>query len=138
MRKIMQRLLACLTLLSVLCASMPLRAQDEPPAPKTALPPLSSPGDAPSPKTAPPLRSSSSRASNGEYVAPLAQETQQSYVPQSVALSGPRTIGDWKEGDPVPDGYRTATRVRRSAIIGGAVTFGVLYLLSALAAASAA
>lgn len=75
-------------------------------------------------------------APNGEYVAPLQQQTQQTYVPQSVALSGPRVIQDYQEGDPVPPGYHADTRVRKGLVIGGAVTFGVMYLLSALVGAA--
>jgi hypothetical protein len=96
------------------------RAQDDAPqeAPDT-LPPL--------PPTAPAR----------EYTAPLAQKTQPSYVPQSVALSGPRVITDWEEGEAVPPGYHVSTRIRRGPVIAGAVVFGVLYLLSTLVAAEA-
>jgi hypothetical protein len=69
------------------------------------------------------------------YPTPLQQTTQATYVPQSVALSGPRVIKDWQEGDPVPDGYRVTQRTRTGLIVGGAVTFGVLYLLSVMGAA---
>lgn len=54
---------------------------------------------APQPNPPPPP---SQMAPNGEYVAPLSQQTQQVYVPQSVALSGPRMIKDWQEGEPIP------------------------------------
>jgi hypothetical protein len=72
----------------------------------------------------------------GEYQAPMSQQTQPSYVPQSVAMSGPREIRDYNEGDPVPPGYTPVERTRRGLVIGGAVTFGVLYLISALVAAA--
>lgn len=71
------------------------------------------------------------------YVAPLSQTTQPTYVPQSVALSGPREIKDYQEGDPIPPGYRPVERVRKGLIIGGAVTFGSIYLINALVAAAA-
>lgn len=71
----------------------------------------------------------------GEYVAPLQQQTQPSYVPQSVALSGPRVIKDYTPGDPVPPGYHPETRVRGGLIAGGAAMFGAAYLPSLLAAA---
>ena len=77
----------------------------------------------------------SAQAPNGEYTAPLAQQTQQIYVPQSVAISGPRTIKDWNDGDPVPPGYHAETRTRTGLIVGGAVLFGTLYLLSTFVAA---
>ncbi len=71
----------------------------------------------------------------GEYVAPMYQQTQPSYVPQSVAMSGPAEIKNYHEGDPVPPGYRPVERTRKGLIIGGAVTFGSLWLLSVLVAA---
>jgi hypothetical protein len=37
---------------------------------------------------------------------------------------------DFEEGSAVPDGYAKSTRARRGMIIGGAVTFGVTYLLA--------
>src|SRR5262249_33082790 len=67
-----------------------------------------------------------------EYPAPLAQTTQPSYVPQSVALSGPEELRNWHEGEPIPPGYKPVERVRKGLIIGGAITFGALYSLSAL------
>jgi hypothetical protein len=99
----------------------PARAQDEAPAPP------------PAPRPPP----ASAHAENGEYVAPLSQQTQRSYVPQSVALSGPKELRDWKEGDPIPDGYREVQRARSGAIVGGCVTLGVMWLISALVAAGA-
>jgi hypothetical protein len=86
----------------------------------------------PSPNPTPP---STAAAPNGEYVAPLAQQTQQVYVPQSVALSGPRMIKDWDDGQPIPPGYHRATRVRTGLVVGGALLFGIPYLLSAWSAA---
>jgi hypothetical protein len=74
---------------------------------------------------------------NGEYTAPLAQQTQIVYVPQSVAISGPRVINDYNEGEAVPPGYHPESRTRKGLIVGGAVMFGVLYLFSVLAAAVA-
>lgn len=70
-----------------------------------------------------------------QYTAPLSQTTQPSYVPQSVALSGPREIRSYREGDPVPPGYRPVERTRKGLVIGGSVLFGTLYFFSALAAA---
>ncbi len=40
----------------------------------------------------------------------------------------------YEEGRPIPQGYHTRTTVRRGLIIGGSVTFGVLYVLSLIAA----
>ncbi len=98
------------------------RAQDAPGYPPPP-PPAASP-----PSPAPP-------ASPGVYPAPLSQTTQETYVPQSVALSGPDEINSWEPGEPIPPGYHPAERLRKGLIIGGAVTFGVLYLFSAMGAA---
>lgn len=43
----------------------------------------------------------------------------------------------YTEGQPIPPGYRLETRMRRGLVIGGAVTFGSTYLLSALTASVA-
>ncbi|HEV3193876.1 MAG TPA: hypothetical protein VGY54_25400 [Polyangiaceae bacterium] len=75
-------------------------------------------------------------ASPGAYPAPLSQTTQETYVPQSVALSGPDEINSWEPGEPIPPGYHPAERLRKGLIIGGAITFGVLYLFSAIGAAA--
>jgi len=75
-------------------------------------------------------------APNGQFVAPLQQQTQPSYVPQSVALSGPREITSWDEDAPIPHGYHEGSRVRKGLIIAGAVTFGTLYLFTAVGAAA--
>jgi hypothetical protein len=74
-------------------------------------------------------------APNGEFVAPLQQQTQPSYVPQSVAMSGPRIIKDWDDTQMIPHGYHRETRVRKGMVISGAIIFGVPYLYSALAGA---
>lgn len=52
------------------------------------------------------------------------------------AALGPKIL-DWEEGDPVRPGYHPETRVRKGLVIGGAVTFGVTYLFTALAGAIA-
>jgi hypothetical protein len=72
---------------------------------------------------------------NGEYVAPLSQTTQPTYLPQSVALSGPRFIKDWHDGDQIPWGYHREERARKGEIISGAILFGVPYLYSTFFAA---
>jgi len=58
------------------------------------------------------------------------------YVPQSVAQSGPRRINDWEPGEPIPPGYHPVTRIRTGLVVGGAVTFGVMYLLTVVVAAT--
>lgn len=74
-------------------------------------------------------------AQEGGYPTPSQQTTQKTYVPQSVAMSGPQVIKHWREGDPVPDGYRIAERPRTGLAIGGGVLFGAMYFLSVLGAA---
>jgi hypothetical protein len=76
----------------------------------------------------------------GEYVQPGPQpqpQPQTIYVQGNVGLAGPREITTWEDGDPVPPGYHPDTRVRKGLVIGGAVTFGVFYLISALIGAVA-
>jgi hypothetical protein len=107
-----------LVLLALSFASGSALAQDQPkPLPPAPQPPVSA------------------QAPNGEYVAPLSQQTQQTYVPQSVAISGPRQIKDWNDGDPVPPGYHPVQKARTGLIVGGAVMLGTLWLLSAMVAA---
>jgi hypothetical protein len=50
---------------------------------------------------------------------------------------GPADVAQWEEGDAVPYGYRPVKSVRKPLVIAGAVTFGSLYLTSALAGAIA-
>lgn len=77
----------------------------------------------------------------GEYVAPIQgqgqvqQQPQPIYVQQQPVMAGPREITTWEDGDPIPPGYHPDTRSRKGLIIGGAVTFGVFYLISALVGA---
>ena len=51
-----------------------------------------------------------------------------------MAAVGPKYL-DWEEGDPIQPGYHPTTRIRRGLVIGGAVTFGSTYLLTAFTAA---
>jgi len=74
-------------------------------------------------------------AADGQYVAPMQQQTQQTYVPQSVAMSGPRVLKDWHEGEPIPPGYHPSTRIRGGLVGGGAGLFAGTYLISVLVAA---
>lgn len=68
------------------------------------------------------------------YPAPLSQSTQTTYVPQSVALSGPEEIDDLEDDRRAPMGYTEVHRTRRHLIVAGSVTFGVTYLISAFIA----
>jgi len=106
--------------------------QSPPPAPQPWA--QASPWGAPQPLPPPPAPPASAIAPNGEYVAPMAQTTQPVYVPQSVALSGPRFIKDWEPGQPIPYGYHAENQVRKGPIIAGSVLFGVFYGLSSFSA----
>jgi len=70
------------------------------------------------------------------YTAPLSQTTQTTYVPQSVALSGPEEIEDYDFSRPIPHGYTVVKRKRLGMLIGGGVTFGVSYGYALLFAAA--
>lgn len=116
------------------------------PAPESA-PPAAAPAQpapAPGPGAAPPQQYQQypqypappyATAPNGQYIAPMSQTTQPVYVPQSVALSGPRVIKDWRDGDPIPWGYHREERTRKGAVISGSILFGVTYGYSAFIAA---
>jgi hypothetical protein len=116
-------------------AAAPAAPGTPPPAPpRPAAPPPQgwgppTQGWAPPPSVAP--APPSAIAPNGEYVSPLSQTTQPVYVPQSVALSGPRFIKDWQDGNPIPWGYHREERARKGEIISGAILFGVPWLYSA-------
>ena len=73
-----------------------------------------------------------------QYQAPVYQ-VQPQYVlqqPGQPQFGGPRIITDWDDSRPVPAGYHPETRVRKGLVIGGAVMFGAMYLLTALTAAA--
>lgn len=72
------------------------------------------------------------------YPAPLSQTTQTTYVPQSVAMSGPDEINDFDFSRPVPAGYTVVKRPRLGLLIGGSVTLGVSYMYGVLFAAAGA
>lgn len=69
------------------------------------------------------------------YVAPLSQLTQPSYVPQSIALSGPAMIDDIEDERPPPPGYSVVYKPRRGRMLAGGITLGVAYAHCALIAA---
>lgn len=53
-------------------------------------------------------------------------------------VPAPQRIIDWEEGEPIPPGYHTVKRTRKGLVIGGALTFGITYLVTALGGAIAA
>jgi len=86
--------------------------------------------------TAPPP-ANGGQPNSGEYVAPAQGQPQQQviYVQGNPGMTGPKEL-PYDDGDPVPPGYHPDTRMRKGLIIGGAVTFGVFYLISALVGAA--
>ena len=70
------------------------------------------------------------------YTAPLSQTTQTTYVPQSVAMSGPDEITNFDFERPIPLGYTMVHRKRKGLMIGGGVTLGVSYMYGVLFAAA--
>jgi hypothetical protein len=68
-----------------------------------------------------------------QYQAPVYPQTPQIF-PQNERFSGPRIIRDWDDSRPIPPGYHPEERARLGLVIGGAVTFGTLYLFTALGA----
>lgn len=82
----------------------------------------------------------------GYYVEPVPQQQpygQPTYGPPGgyvqsgsygMTAVGPKYL-DWEEGDPIQPGYHPTTRIRKGLVIGGAVTFGSTYLLTAFSAA---
>lgn len=69
------------------------------------------------------------------YPAPLAQTVQTTYVPQSIALSGPEEITDNVEGRPPPAGYTAVQRRRKGLLIAGPIVLGATYGYTSLIAA---
>lgn len=55
-------------------------------------------------------------------------------VPATPVL-GPKKM-DYEEGDPIPPGYHVETKMKKGLLIGGACTFGALYVITALIAAT--
>jgi len=113
MRNVMRSVKACLPLFAIALFHTVAHAD---PGPADAVPPI---GIAPGTPI---------------YTAPLSQQTQTTYVPQSVALSGPDEI-DADEGRSTPLGYTAVQRTRKGLLIGGGVTLGVSYMYAAMFAA---
>ncbi|GAC1363342.1 MAG: hypothetical protein NVSMB47_15150 [Polyangiales bacterium] len=94
------------------------RAQTAAPAP--------APTDyAPAPQPPPPQYAPPQYAPPPQYAAPPPYYAQPPQYP-------PRL--DYEEGDAIPPGYSVRSRIRKGLVVGGAVTFGVLYVLSVLVA----
>lgn len=113
----MSRLLVALPLVALLSGTALADDDDGPPSQQ--------PQQLPAPQSPVPV-----------YVAPLSQTTQTTYVPQSVALSGPEEIdADDDNGRRAPLGYTPVDRPRHHMMVGGLVTLSVSYGISAMVAA---
>lgn len=129
MRSHFVRATAGLTAVAMLSVSVQALAQgylppqDQPPPVVVQQPPP--------PNTAPPITSAPPA---GGYVVPVGQP-QPYYSNQPYAVTGPRMITDWNEGEPIPPGYHPAHRARGGLIGGGAGMFGAAYLISLMVAA---
>ncbi|HEY1551553.1 MAG TPA: hypothetical protein VGG28_27185 [Kofleriaceae bacterium] len=69
------------------------------------------------------------------YPAPLTQQVQTTYVPQSIALSGPFEIDNIEPGEVAPSGYTAVQRPRKQLVRSGLAMLGMAYGISALTAA---
>ena len=84
-------------------------------------------------KDANPTPLPAARPADNQAAQPVAVETAKPVPVEGKRV--PRSITDWQDGDPIPPGDHPIQRTRKGAIIGGAVPFGVLYLISVLIAA---
>ncbi|MEJ7732346.1 MAG: hypothetical protein WKG00_24470 [Polyangiaceae bacterium] len=128
--------LAALLIAALHPAEARAQAAGEPPQPPPPPPPgfeqQPPPGQQPPP---PPPYPGGYQAPPG-YPPPPGYYPPPGYSVPPAALIGPRTM-DYEDGDPVPPGYHVDTRIRKGLLIGGAVTFGALYLISAATASAA-
>jgi hypothetical protein len=71
-----------------------------------------------------------------QYGPPPGQTYYVQAPPQGPAVpTGPRVLRNWDDSQPIPPGYHAEEHARKGLVIGGAVLFGSMYLLSALVAA---
>lgn len=120
--------LASATAAVLLLSSVEARAQGAPPPPPPGFEQQQPPAQQPPPP--PPYG-----GGYPGYAPPPGYYPPPGYSVPPAALIGPKTL-DYEEGDPIPPGYHVDTRIRKGLLIGGAVTFGSLYLLSAITASS--
>jgi len=57
--------------------------------------------------------------------------------PAPAAPYKPARIENWNPGDPIPEGYHADSRPRMGMVVGGALTFGIPYLISIIGGAIA-
>lgn len=108
--------------------------QEPPPGPPPGYPP---PYQVPPPASAPPAGGPQAYGPPGygpQGYNPQPYGPPQGYGPPAY---GPEEIADPDDTRPVPYGYTRVSRRRKGLIIGGAITFGVTYIVSTFAAAVA-
>jgi hypothetical protein len=108
-------------------AETPAAPEAPPSAP--AAPPAAA--QAPPAGYAPPLAGYAPPPAN--YAPPPGYSAPPVYAYAARAPEGPATL-PYKDGYPIPDGYHPEMQYRKGLIIGGAITFGLLYLLPAIPA----
>jgi hypothetical protein len=109
-----------------------VQADDQP-----SSPPDLPPGDAPPPGAAPVYGPPPTYAPP-TYAPPAYGPPGYAPAPYSAPIYAPEEITDFDDSAPVPYGYTRVQRARKGPIIGGAVTLGATYLVTAFAAAVAA
>lgn len=62
---------------------------------------------------------------------PMLPGMQPAYYPPQNPMLGAREL-TWEPGEPVPPGYHATTKMSRGLLIGGAVTFGTVWLIGGL------
>ena len=132
---------ALLVAVSVSSALASAQAPAPPPPPDTSAPPPPPPGYEPAPPQVAPLPPPGYAPPPGYppgYPPPGYGPPPPGYGPNSYGYgppgsSLPATI-PYEEGDAIPPGYTVDSRIRRGLVIGGAVTFGVPWFLSAMIA----
>ena len=120
--------LTALPLASMMTAST---AWAQTPASPEALPALPTAVQAPPASYAPPAAGYAPPPAN--YAPPPGYSAPPGYGYAARAPEGPATL-PYKDGYPIPDGYHPEKQYRKGLIIGGAITFGLMYLLPAIPA----
>lgn len=112
---------------------LPARAAhaDDDPAPPTPY----APAPSPSAELAPPAPYATQAPPPQGYGPPGSTMGPVVYVPRPTGYVGPAEISSYEEGAPIPNGYHPEERTRTGLIVAGSVTFGTMYLITALVAA---
>jgi hypothetical protein len=130
----MKLLRSALTALPLALTMIASTARAQTPAAPEALP--STPAAPPAAVQAPPAGYAPPPAGYAPppagYAPPPGYAAPPSYGYAARAPEGPATL-PYKDGYPIPDGYHPELQMRKGLIIGGAVTFGAMYLIPAAA-----